>query len=133
MKRQDFIVITVLMIMFAILHSGETTKCYVCDSHLKETCESHPEPSDVMDCGFKGVCLKCNYEIGKQSSIQRTCFKFEQVGSVFDASNGMPDGFECTTCDMDLCNNANALSTGMVTLGCLALFWTIRFVLADTY
>lgn len=77
-------------------------------------------------------------EIGKENPLQRSCFGFgsgqSDVGRwTFDASNGVPEKFECTTCETDLCNNANALSTGMVTLGCLALFWTIRFVLTDTY
>ncbi|XP_050450637.1 uncharacterized protein LOC126851079 [Cataglyphis hispanica] len=126
MKRQGFIVIIVLMIIFAILHSGETTNCYVCDSLLSETCESNPKASNVMDCGVKGICLKCNYEIGKHNPILRSCFKFGQTTSLYDDSNGVPDKFECTTCVTDFCNNANALSTGIVTLGCLALFWTIR-------
>lgn len=63
------------------------------------------------------------------TGVQRDC------GVLTVTSLELATKFDCNSCDTNLCNNANALPTslGVVALGCLALFWTIRFALTDSY
>ncbi|KAM0735472.1 hypothetical protein ACS0PU_010620 [Formica fusca] len=128
MERQGFTVITVLIIIFAILHSGETKRCYSCNSVNSETCASNPSEFETTECNL--FCVKCDYEmLTGATGVQRNC------GVLTVTSLELATKFDCNSCDTNLCNNANALPTslGVVALGCLALFWTIRFALTDSY
>ncbi|CAL1689019.1 unnamed protein product [Lasius platythorax] len=129
MERQGFTAITILVIIFAIVHSGETRKCYDCNSRDSNTCASTPLNSETIECNTSNYnCVKCHYEtLDGTMTVRRFC------GLIFDPFASVVTKIDCSTCTTDLCNNANAMSTNMVAVGCLALFWAIRFVLTDSY
>ncbi|XP_072756983.1 uncharacterized protein [Anoplolepis gracilipes] len=129
MVKQSFTAITIIIIIFVILsgivYIAESKRCYNCNSRESDTCASSPLPSETIECMRGYNCVKCDYEILNGAVItSRFC------GILFVPFETATKS-ACNTCDTDFCNNANAVSTSMVALGCLVLFWAIRFVLTN--
>ncbi|GAB1862411.1 Protein quiver [Camponotus japonicus] len=127
MEIRSFL-ITILVIAFALLHYGEATKCYMCDSRISKTCANEPSPKEVVECPVNTNCGICNYKLSNGTEIfVRSCsFNILPEAITIDSTS-------CLMCDKDYCNNANMATVSMTALGCLVSFWAIRFVLSNSY
>ncbi|KAM0735473.1 hypothetical protein ACS0PU_010621 [Formica fusca] len=118
-------VITIVIVLFAILHFGEAIQCYQCDSRKNDTCIKNPlSVARNVTCPSGVNCGKCDYGYNGTTFVIRDCgFKFASP----------VESIDCTMCKGDLCNNANMATISMTALGCLVSFWAIRSVLTNSY
>ncbi|XP_070168690.1 uncharacterized protein [Polyergus mexicanus] len=118
-------VITIVIVLFAILHFGKATQCYQCDSRTNDTCIKNPSVAANVTCkSGTNWCGKCNYGLNSTTFVIRDC----------GFANPSPvESGDCIMCKGDLCNNANMATISMTALGCFVSFWTIRSVLINSY
>ncbi|KAL6268754.1 hypothetical protein P5V15_001879 [Pogonomyrmex californicus] len=122
-----FFVIAIL-VLFSILHSGETLKCYNCHTRGSQTCKDKLTllPNETVDCSESCAILKSDKTLPDGTSdIRRTCLTPDKC----DEAMKQDTNLKCWTCDTDLCNTSASNAVSIITIigsGLIALLLSMR-------
>ncbi|XP_011643788.1 uncharacterized protein LOC105431353 [Pogonomyrmex barbatus] len=127
MEGQHRFFVIAILVLFSILHSGETLKCYNCYTKGSQTCEDKLTllPSETVDCSESHCAILKYNETDGTLIIRRTCL----AATCDEAMRQDKNLKECWTCDTDLCNASASNVVSIITIigsGLIALLLSMR-------